>query len=94
VIGRLRIWTDGTSISHVGHVAEGLGKMRTKAEWMELPKEKRLRGLTQGLSYKSHTPVEAEVYLKIRFENHENVPTQNTWDIFADMALEAWQART
>ncbi|HEY9749677.1 MAG TPA: hypothetical protein V6C63_13415, partial [Allocoleopsis sp.] len=32
VVGRLRIWTDGKTISHVGHVAEGFGRMKTQEE--------------------------------------------------------------
>lgn len=91
VIGRLRIWTDERGIAHVGHVAEGLGKMKTKEEWMQLPKEKRPRGITEGLSYKSHTPVEIETYLNLCFRDRGGVPQKSTWEILADLALDAWR---
>lgn len=32
-IARMRIWTDWNTVSHLGHVPKGLGRMITKTEW-------------------------------------------------------------
>ena len=37
IIGRLRIWTNGMTISHVGHIPDGFGKMKTLQEWEQVP---------------------------------------------------------
>lgn len=56
--GRLRVWTDGILVSDVGHVPEGLGKMRLEKEWREIPKEKWPRKfLLYNGSHRSHVPV-------------------------------------
>lgn len=91
VIGRLRVWADKRGVTHVGHVAEGLGKMRTKEEWMQLPEEKRPRGISESLSHKSHTPVKIHIYFKIYFRDRGEVPQKSNWEILADLALDAWR---
>ncbi|MEH2293013.1 hypothetical protein [Nostoc sp.] len=41
VIGRIRLWLDGSVVTHVGHVPEGFGKMKLQSEWDAMPREKR-----------------------------------------------------
>jgi RecB family endonuclease NucS len=89
MIGRLRLWLNGTTISHVGHIAKGLGKMRLQSEWEQLPREKRPKSLLMGLSYKSNTPVEIKTYLRC----HNEVPQPDYWKALGDMALAAWDEK-
>lgn len=85
IIGRLRIWTNGMTISHVGHIPDGFGKMKTLQEWEQVPREKRPH-MTQGLSSKSKTPVKIETYLR----NRNNPKKQDFWDTLSSMTVEAW----
>ncbi len=87
-IGRLRIWMDGQSISHIGHIPEGFGKMRLESEWRSLPKEKQPR-LKHSISYKSHIPIEIEGYLKCRGTQQK----PDFWEVLTDLALEYWLKR-
>lgn len=89
VTGRLRLWLDGVTVSHVGHVIEGLGKMRTQAEWSQIPKEKRPKTFFSSFTSRSQVPVEIMDYLGCRDQ-----PLQpDYWDVLADMALVAWHKR-
>lgn len=85
MIGRLRIWTNGQTISHVGHVPERFGKMKTKAEWEQVPLEKR-RYLKDNLSSRSHFPCEVEGYLECR--NSSEMP--DFWEALSDLAIKKW----
>jgi RecB family endonuclease NucS len=85
IIGRLRIWTNGITISHVGHISEGFGKMKTLQEWEQVPREKRPH-LMQSLSSKSKTPVEIEAYLTCRDKSEK----LNFWDALSSMTVETW----
>jgi RecB family endonuclease NucS len=85
VVGRLRTWTDGETISHVGHVPKGFGKMRTKSEWEQVPPEKRPH-MMSSLSSKSRTPVESEGYLRrLGISDRELF-----WVALTDLAIEKW----
>lgn len=88
MIGRLRIWTDGRAITYVGHIPEGFGKMKTMAEWEQIPLEKRPR-MRQGLSSKSHTPLEVERYLSCRGSSEK----LDFWDVLSSLAIEKWLER-
>lgn len=84
-IGRLRTWTDGQTISHVGHVPKGFGKMKTEEEWEQVPFEKRPR-MVANFSSKSRTPVKTEMYLKTTgFEDRDLF-----WDALTNLAIEKW----
>jgi RecB family endonuclease NucS len=85
VVGRLRIWTNGETISHVGHVPEGFGKMKTKSEWAQVPPEKRPR-MMENRSSKSRTPISIELYLGC--QNNEEKP--DFWDTLSELAIEKW----
>lgn len=89
VIGRLRVWLDGTTISHVGHVAEGLGKMKLEAEWSQIPRDKRPKRLRYSWGHNSHTPVKIVPYLDCR----EQVPQPDYWEVLAEMAIASWHKR-
>jgi RecB family endonuclease NucS len=87
VIGRLRIWTDGQKVSHVGHVPEGLGKMKTRLEWDSIPLEKRPHNASDfSYTSKSSIPVEIEGYLNY-IDDVENL---NFWDTLSTLATEKW----
>ena len=65
-VGRLRLWLREGKLTHVGHVAKGLGKMRLKEEWESVPKKRWPRQiLLDNLSHRSHIPVAAAVYARI-----------------------------
>jgi len=76
-IGRLRLWTDGETVTHMGHVTEGFGRMKLYSEWDAMPREKRPRSLRYNLSHKSLIPV----------------PTNNPLPSLVDLALSKWLAR-
>lgn len=86
VIGRLRIWTDGQTIVHVGHISEGFGKMKTKLEWEQTPLEKRPYNLSYGVSSHSHAPVDVERYLRCS----EDQEKPDFWEALSDLAIEKW----
>ena len=84
-IGRMRLWSDELGVTHVGHVPEGLGKMKLQTEWEDLPIGKRPRILS-GYSSQSMTPVQAGVYRNL-------VQTPGCLGDLTDLALSAWSAR-
>ena len=89
ITGRLRVWLNGTTISHVGHVAEGLGKMKLESEWNQIPREKRPKSFSMGLTSHSRTPVEIEIYLRCR----DQVPKPDYWEVLAEMTIATWHKR-
>jgi len=36
-IGRTKVWTDGNTVSYLGHVKEGIGKIKLMSEWESMP---------------------------------------------------------
>lgn len=89
-IGRLRIWTDGITVSNVGHVLEGLGKMKLEQEWEEIPREKWPRkSLVYNFTNKSNIPVYSHGYLQRITGNIEpkELPSLET---FVEIALQKW----
>ncbi|MGG6241599.1 endonuclease NucS domain-containing protein [Nodosilinea sp. AN01ver1] len=89
-IGRLRIWTDGISVSNVGHVPDGLGKMRLSEEWDQIPKEKWPRNyLVSSISHKSDTPISTQGYLSFTKVGYESDSMLNL-EGFVEIALQKW----
>ena len=88
MLGRLRLWTEGETISHVGHVPEGWGKMRTKAEWEQLPPEKRPH-MMESMSSRSRTPVEVESY----FRCWDAAVKPDYWEALSGLAVKHWLER-
>lgn len=89
-VGRLRIWTDGVLVTNVGHVPEGLGKMRLEKEWREIPKEKWPRkSLLNNSSHRSHVPVPSQGYLRMATGESE-LKELPTLKIFVEIALQKW----
>lgn len=85
MIGRLRVWTNGETITHVGYVPEGFGKMKTMSEWEQIPPEKRPR-MRHNASSKSHTPIEVEGYLRCRSSSEK----LDFWEVLSSLATEKW----
>ncbi len=85
VNGRLRLWMDGSKVTHVGHIPEGFGKMRLESEWNAMPQEQRPRNLMWSRSYKSFSPVGVSMYGAIA--NPESL------DSLVDLALTKWLSK-
>jgi RecB family endonuclease NucS len=86
MIGRIRIWTDGKGISHIGHVPEGFGKMKTPEEWEAIPIEKRPSNWADW-SYTSKSPCPLTVK---RYLNHSGDFDQDYWSVLSTLAVEKW----
>jgi RecB family endonuclease NucS len=84
VVGRLRLWMDGASVTHIGHIPEGLGRMKLQPEWEAIPQEKRPKYMFHSLSSKSFTPVPIH-------RDYNNV--SNALESLAAKALTKWLAR-
>jgi RecB family endonuclease NucS len=87
VIGRIRIWTDGKEISHIGHVPEGFGKMKTQAEWEAIPIEKRPRSWADW-SYTSKSPSPITVGRYLHYSG--DIENQDYWSLLSTLAIEKW----
>jgi len=86
-IGRLRLWMDGSSVTHAGHVPEGMGRMKLQSEWEAMPREQRPGNLYHGFSYKSFSPVGIYIYEKL-------IQNPNSLESLTDLALNKLQERT
>jgi RecB family endonuclease NucS len=85
VIGRLRLWVDGSKVTDVGHIPEGMGKMKLQSEWDALPREKR-PNLMQSLSSKSLIPIPIALYGSLR----DNYQISDSLECLTDLALAKW----
>ncbi|MBD2341839.1 DUF91 domain-containing protein [Calothrix sp. FACHB-156] len=83
-IGRLRLWIDGETVTHVGHVPEGFGRMKLQSEWDAIPIEKRPVNLYGSRSHKSFIPISIS-------DSYNNVPS--TLESLTDLALTKWLAK-
>ncbi|NJN11524.1 MAG: recombinase RecB [Richelia sp. RM1_1_1] len=81
VIGRLRLWLDGSKVTHVGHITSGFGRMKLQWEWDAMPRDKRPKHMFHSGSPKSFTPVPI-------FQGYNNTP--NTLEALVDLALTKW----
>lgn len=86
VIGRLRLWINGETVTHVGHVPEGMSKMKLESEWKAMPREKRLG----NYYHNKYSPFNATIYKRFLQPNSENIITLKS---LADLALTKWLAR-
>jgi RecB family endonuclease NucS len=84
VIGRLRLWSNGGVVTHVGHIPEGFGRMKLQPEWDAMPQEKRPKYMFHSGSSKSFTPVPIP-------QGYNNV--SNSLESLVDLALTKWLAR-
>jgi len=87
VIGRMRLWVNGETVTYIAHVPEGFGRMKSQSEWDLIPKEKRPKAMRYSRSYKSHYPLPFP-----NFGSYKNVP--NTLESITDLALATWKNRT
>lgn len=81
VIGRLRLWLDGSTVTHIGHIASGFGRMKLQSEWDAMPREKRPKHMFHSGSSKSFTPVPIP-------KGYNDTP--NTLEALVDLALTKW----
>jgi RecB family endonuclease NucS len=87
MIGRIRIWTDSKKISHIGHVPEGFGKMKTREEWEAIPLEKRPRNWSD-FSYTSKSPVALRIGGYPHYSG--DIENQDYWNLLSTLAIEKW----
>ncbi len=86
VIGRMRLWINGTSVTNLGHVPEGMGKMKTQTEWDSIPVTKRPRCLMVTLTSKSLIPIPISWYKMSKV-------TSVSLKSLTELALSRWLAR-
>jgi RecB family endonuclease NucS len=84
VVGRMRVWLEGDDAVYVGHVPDGLGKMKTLAEWAEEGVQS--HRLSSSWSSKSSQPIEVEAYL----HRVEQPAGTNALDTLVNLALQKW----
>lgn len=85
-VGRLRLWMNGRTISHLGHIPNGFGKMRTQSEWEKIPLKQRPSRMIDNWSSKSHFPGKVEAYCGYQ----SPVEQADFWDILSTLAIEQW----
>jgi RecB family endonuclease NucS len=86
VIGRIRLWLNGFIVTDVGHVPEGMGKMKLQSEWDAMPREKR----PGNYYHNKYLACNAIVYSKYLQPNLENVVSLES---LVDLALAKWLQR-
>lgn len=93
---RHRLWI-GTNHQpeFLGHVPDGWGRMRTKEEWDQIPREKwPVKTLRNSGLHTSHTPVDFWPFRRNFVETAQNrdasVSGLDRWSILALMILESW----
>ncbi|MBE7383819.1 MAG: recombinase RecB [Leptolyngbya sp. SIO1E4] len=85
-IGRLRLWLEDGILKHVGHVPQGLGKMRLREEWDTTPKSKwPRRSLIHNGSHRSMTPVPIKGYVRSSLGG-----TAESLSSIVSIALQKW----
>jgi RecB family endonuclease NucS len=64
-IARMRVWLQDGEPIYVGHVTQGLGKMRLKEEWEAIPKNRWPRKhLLENWNHRSHIPIPIIMYAR------------------------------
>ncbi len=86
VIGRIRLWLDGETVTHVGHVPEGFGKMKLQSEWDAMPREKR----PGNYYHNKYSALNAALYNKFLQKDFNDIVTLES---LVDLALSKWLAR-
>ena len=87
-VGRLRLWLHDGNLTHVGHVAAGLGKMRLREEWDAIPKTRwPRRSLLENLSHRSHIPMEVTGYARLSLDVENSA---DYLDTCMSSALQKW----
>ena len=90
-MGRLRIWTQDGIPTHVGHIPQGLGRMRLKEDWEVLPKTRWPRKtLLTNLSHRSMVPVAYRGYVRGRLADAVDAESLSG---LVTVALEKWLAK-
>jgi hypothetical protein len=85
-MGRIRLWLDGSVVAYIGHVPEGMGKMKLESEWQAMPPEKR----PGNYYHNKYLPFLAGVYNKFLPPNDN---TTILLESLVDLALTKWLAR-
>ncbi|MDL5055393.1 endonuclease NucS [Oscillatoria laete-virens NRMC-F 0139] len=88
-LGRMRIWTDGKIVFYIGHVPEGLGKMKPWSEWQKLSESKQPRNLNMSFGSRAHIPTDIQNYLYLfRYDS-----SLSSLENLVNLALEKWRER-
>lgn len=86
VIGRIRLWLDGSVVTHVGHVPEGMGKMKLESEWKAMPQDKR----PGNYYHNKYSAIHAGIYNKFLQQEFQSAVFLES---LVDLALSKWLAR-
>ncbi len=86
VIGRIRLWLDGKTVTHIGHVPEGFGKMKLQSEWDTMPREKR----PGNYYHNKYLAFQSGIYNKFLQQDFQSTVFLES---LADLALSKWLAR-
>lgn len=86
LMGRIRLWLQGDKVTDVGHITEGMGKMRLESEWQSMAPNKR----PGNYYHRKYSPYHAGIYNKLWQEDN--------WDavvleLLVNLALEKWLIR-
>lgn len=84
--GRLRIWLEEGLITHVGHIPQDFGRMKTESEWSN---EKKKPALISSLTYKSMTPVNIQWY----FSGDEKFEMSHSLEKIVDLSLNCFRTK-
>ncbi|MEH2376191.1 endonuclease NucS domain-containing protein [Nostoc sp.] len=86
VIGRIRLWLDGSVVTHVGHVPEGFGKMKLQSEWDAMPREKR----PGNYYHNKYLAFQSGIYNKFLQQDFQSTVFLES---LVDLALSKWLTR-
>lgn len=86
VIGRIRLWLNGQIVPNVGHIPEGMGKMKLESEWNAMPREKR----PGNYYHQKYLPLHAGIYNNFLQQNFQSPVLL---EALVDLALTKWLAR-
>jgi RecB family endonuclease NucS len=86
VIGRIRLWLDGFVVTDVGHVPEGMGKMKLESEWKAMPQDKR----PGNYYHNKYSALNARIYNKFLQQDFQSTVFLES---LVDLALSKWLTR-
>jgi hypothetical protein len=91
LVGRMRVWLQGGEAAYVGHIPEGMGKMKTLEEWAQEGVQQ--HQLSASFTRNSPQPISLQAYF-MRLERLEYSSTgTNNLDALLTIVLQNWFER-